>query len=163
MEKSDLKTGMLVETKKEGVYMVINGYLIKSNGFIPIDEYYSSDLKVSDDDDFTIKKVSKQLTDDWLVPRNWSKENLDSNILWDRSKSEQDKEKAIKKRAKQIRKAAKILGKVVKDLKLDDDLARIVVYDNSEIDLKVHGQSSPLTRGIFTSSSSIEIAKKCMQ
>jgi len=86
MKKSDLKTGMLVQYRNGKVRMVINDTLIGSDNYIQELKFYNDDLTMNNHDKLCIKKVSEVLKSVRLMPKNWTEETLNENLLWERPK-----------------------------------------------------------------------------
>jgi hypothetical protein len=59
--KSDLKNGMVIETREEERYMVVGDKFIRNNGFMRI-KTYQENLKYTSDNDFDIIKVYDRVT-----------------------------------------------------------------------------------------------------
>ena len=85
MQKKDLKTGMLVQTRNGVVWMIINNcyYTISSHNGL---EYYTNDLRNISyrDRDRDLVKVSKVLKNHNLRPEHWTEETLNENLAWER-------------------------------------------------------------------------------
>lgn len=107
--KSDLKTGMLVQYRDGGVRMVVNDVLLKYDLFMRVSNY-KEDLLCKDDESFDIMKVSKVLSNQNLIPQNWTEKVLNKNLLWQRFEREEieidgvryDKEE-VKERLKELK------------------------------------------------------------
>ncbi len=90
MTKSDLKTGMLVQTRDGDVGLVIKklDIIIFEHDYVNISDY-EEDLSIITSD-AEILKVSKQLYNADLTVDNWTGETVENNLLWERK--EQPKE-----------------------------------------------------------------------
>lgn len=82
MEKSDLKTGMLVQTRQGDVFMYINCSCVSQCSFYEPD--LKSNLTDCDGKQYDFMKISNILIEDDLSPDKWTEETLENNILWER-------------------------------------------------------------------------------
>jgi len=84
MKKSDLKTGMLIQIQNGRVYLVVDEFAISnSNTWFELNSN-KEDLTYSNPD-FNINKVSRILINYKLMPKYWTEETLNNNLLWERS------------------------------------------------------------------------------
>ena len=85
MTKSELKTGMLVQTRDGDIGLVIKklDVIIFKTTYINISDY-EEDLIVTNGDDADILKVSDQLFDENLIVESWDEGTINSNLLWER-------------------------------------------------------------------------------
>src|SRR5574344_943375 len=88
--KSDLKNGMVIETREEERYMVVGDKFIRNNGFMRI-KTYQENLKYTSDNDFDIIKVYDRVTS--FNQMNYL-EYL--TLLWERKDEMETKEYIIK-------------------------------------------------------------------
>jgi hypothetical protein len=90
MTKSDLKTGMLVQTRDGDIGLVIKklDIIIFKRDYMNISDY-KEDLSI-DTSSAQILKISEQLCNDDLTVYNWTEETVDNCLLWERK--EQPKE-----------------------------------------------------------------------
>lgn len=91
MKKSDLKDGMIVETREGFKYLKLGDRLIKGCSFIPINNYkenliYASNYKVNILDIFDIVKVYKSNTD--CLSDIFNNNHLE--LLWERKEESID-------------------------------------------------------------------------
>jgi len=86
MKKQDLKTGMLVQFRNGNVFMVINDILVRDEGWTSLG-YFDEDLNSNSCNDFDIMKVSTVFNGYLLMPKNWNKEILNKNLLWEREET----------------------------------------------------------------------------
>lgn len=91
MTKSDLKTGMLVQTRDGDIGLVIKklDVIIFKNTYMNISDY-KEDLFVTSRDKADILKVSDQLFGDELVVEYWDEETINSNLLWERKEESKE-------------------------------------------------------------------------
>lgn len=90
MKKKDLRTGMLVKFRDNNVFIIINNYLVKANDWFPL-ESWNDDLTIvsgGKKDDFDIMACSKVLISGALESKNWVKEAIEENLLWERKEIE---------------------------------------------------------------------------
>jgi len=87
MTKKDLKTGMLVQVGKGGVYMYINGVLVDSTGHLVMNNYDESLIRMTINHKWDIVKVSKVITGCYLSPSFWTERKLNENLLWERDQT----------------------------------------------------------------------------
>lgn len=88
MTKSDLKTGMLVQTRDGDIGLVIKklDVIIFKTSYMNISNY-EEDLVFTyndNDDDADILKVSDQLFNGDLTVEYWDEGTINSNLLWER-------------------------------------------------------------------------------
>lgn len=109
MTKSELRNGMIVETRMGEIGIALDGKIIFKNGYInldSLDEKLESDLVISKDG-YSIDKIYKHTTNCFDDLLNFEK-NME--LLWERKKqpklSEKDK-KVIKKGLKKIQEECK--------------------------------------------------------
>lgn len=108
--KSGLKTGMLVQYRDGDIRMVINNYLVGSYSFGEVDGYRDDLLMSNHGSDLDIMKISKVLDASALMPKYWTEEVLNENLLWERVEREEieidgvryDKEE-VKERLKELK------------------------------------------------------------
>ena len=88
--KDDLKTGMLVESRNGTVWLFINDNFICKNNSRDL-LVYNNDLTYIDSD-YDIMKVSNIKHGYKLIPQNWTKENIDNDLLWKRIEQKEEPE-----------------------------------------------------------------------
>ena len=90
MTKSDLKTGMLVQTRDGDIGLVIKklDVIIFKSTYMNISDYgedlYEEDPLVFGVNDADILKVSDQLFREYLTVEYWDEGTINSNLLWER-------------------------------------------------------------------------------
>jgi len=84
--KQGLKTGMLVQFRNGDVFMVINDILVSDGDWVSLG-CFNEDLNSNSFNYFDIMKVSKVLNGYLLMPKNWNKERLNKNLLWEREET----------------------------------------------------------------------------
>ena len=91
MTKSDLKTGMLVQTRDGDIGLVIKklDVIIFKTTYINISDY-EEDLIVTNGDDADILKVSNRLFDRDLIVEDWDEGTINSNLLWERKEKSKE-------------------------------------------------------------------------
>ena len=82
MKKSDLKTGMLIETRGRGLFLFINSICVSQDNFYIPD--LNRNLTDNDGKEYDFMRISKVLIERSLCPDKWTEETLDNNILWER-------------------------------------------------------------------------------
>ena len=92
MKKKDLKTGMLVETRDEGIYLVINDEIVKKDDWVNLFDYDDNFISIDGLDEFDIIAVSNVLIGGALRAENWNTKTLYNDLLWER-KEEIEKQK----------------------------------------------------------------------
>ena len=95
MKKSDLKTGMVVETRCKGRWLVVNNILLSQTGYMPLDRwnedmYY---IECSCDSTWDIMKVweQKELCNLYSMldkSSDWLNEDRFGHLIWDREKGD---------------------------------------------------------------------------
>lgn len=85
MTKSELKTGMLVQTRDSDVGLVIKKLdaIIFKSTYMSISDY-EEDLSIINSSDADILKVSYQLFDSDLIVKYWDEGTINNNLLWER-------------------------------------------------------------------------------
>ena len=85
MTKSDLKTGMLVQTRDGDIGLVIKklDVIIFKSDYMNISDY-EEDLLITPHSDADILKVSDQLFGDDLIVEYWDEGAINSSLLWER-------------------------------------------------------------------------------
>ncbi|MEN8122942.1 MAG: hypothetical protein ABFS35_21560 [Bacteroidota bacterium] len=81
MNKTKLKTGMLVKFRRGDIFMVINNMLVAEDKHNPINDY-NLDMTHRSHKEIDIVAVSHVLEDCFLIPQNWTEEVLKQNLLW---------------------------------------------------------------------------------
>lgn len=93
MTKSDLKTGMLVQTRDGDIGLVIKklDIIIFRTTYMNISDY-EEDLfaDITNDADADILKVSDQLFDRDLIVEYWDEGTINSNLLWERKEESKE-------------------------------------------------------------------------
>ena len=91
MTKSDLKTGMLVQTRDGDIGLVIKklDVIIFKSGYINISDY-EEDLVLLSNHDVDILKVSDPLFDGDLTVDSWDEGTINSNLLWERKEESKE-------------------------------------------------------------------------
>lgn len=86
--KDDLKTGMLVECRNGDISLIINDTIVGTDDFKST-LYLNHDLTHQDFDGLDIIKVSNVKLGNKLMPRCWTLENINNDLMWDRNKVEE--------------------------------------------------------------------------
>lgn len=88
MNKEDLYTGMLVEFRNGEVAMTINDNFVTQDDWHNIDCWDSLRFDRYREDNFDIMKVSTICYGSFLMPKYWTSEVLNCNLLWKREEEE---------------------------------------------------------------------------
>ena len=90
MTKSDLMTGMLVQTRDGDVGLVIKklDIIIFEHDYMNISDY-EEDLSIITSD-AEILKISEQLYNADLTVDNWTEETIDNYLLWERKEESKE-------------------------------------------------------------------------
>lgn len=82
MNKKDLKSGMLVQTREGAIYMIIGDSLVRKTGYLSL-TFINDDLTSKSTRDFDIIKVTHKLTHAYKSPKKWTQETVDAYLNWE--------------------------------------------------------------------------------
>lgn len=83
MNKSDLKTGMLVMHRDGEIQLLVNEtFLTQGDWFNDLDNY-NEILACPEMNSCDIVKVSKVLEKSSMAKQNWTESTIDNNLLWE--------------------------------------------------------------------------------
>lgn len=84
MKKKDLKTGMLIKTRKGGFYLFVNNCLIGKTDWDAYNSFNNDMTNINGCSGLDIISVSTILKEHLLKPCHWNAKTMKDHLLWTR-------------------------------------------------------------------------------